>query len=632
MAQLVDAKTRQASSVRADALLAWWTLLILALMLLPHVALYAASSVSAAFRVAGVTIVGLALAGAGIAVWGLRGAPGIAGLRGRIAGGRLPYIAAAVIGCLAFGLIMRPEWLYAHVGLTLALLLTLAYAALFDGVPPISRFGWIVIGAGVVAVTAVRLYSLSYAPAHNVADEGWILGWALSYVRDGYFHDLIVYHGGADIQRFMLPVAWWISLFGTGFWQTRLFFFFCVMLVIVISGRAAHNLYGSAWITVFVLFSSAVLMSGAVIRHDIGLALAVAASIWLWSEALKRDRAWLHLLAGMMIGLGLFAHYHAIVMGGALLIGLYAPRIAAARRLERGALLFAAGGLIGGLIVVIFQIIPDWVGFLAVRQTRAPVTLVGYVEAFIRHIGSIAELSKYELALLATGVIAAVWRRTRLDVSLALIALIAHIGLGIFAAAVIAPQYVVPLSVPYALLIAGLFRGNTAIQRIGAACFLSIGLGGTLASPLMHMARGGSVQLEPPPAAAWIRAHVGADEKIAAEPYYFLFLTDYQQFISPESPEYAHAADRQRYEDAAAATDISAFAAAIEGLPPDLLRYRAAAWDMIAPDVVVIDANLSTCCNPPIFVPAYLEARGYQLAASIDGGAQPVLIYRKMDS
>ncbi len=203
-----------------------------------------------------------------------------------------------------------------------------------------------------------------------------------------------------------------------------------------------------------------------------------------------------------------------------------------------------------------------------------------------------------------------------------------HLGLPVLAARVIGSQYLVPLSVPYALLIAGLFRGSRGLKWIGAVCFLSLSLGYSLALPLTHIIRGGPVQADPPTAIGWIRAHVGVDEKIVGEPYYFLFLADYRQFIAPDSAEYAHAQYRARFEQAAATTDVSAFIETIEDVPLSLIQYRTATWDAIAPEVVIIDPNLSSCCVMPILNSAYLESRGYQLVATFDGTNQPVLIYR----
>lgn len=658
----------------------WALLMLLGASLLIHVAVYAASSDSTMFRLLALGIGGLALTGVGVGAWGLAGLPRLEAIRRRVAGGRWLYLTAALLVGFTFGAFMRPEWVYAHTGVTLALLLTLVYTALFDSVPKLSRAAWIAIGGLALILTLVRVLALSYFPVHNVADEGWVLGWAMSYVKTGQLSDWISYYGGADVQRFMLPVAWWISLFGAGFWQTRLFFFLAVMLVVALTGLTARNLYGNGWIAVLLAFGSAVLMSAAVIRHDVGLALGVAASIWLWTEAVKRGKARLHALAGLMIGLGMFAHYHAVFMGAALLVGLYAPRLLAERRLDRTALWFALGGLIGAALLVILQIIPDWQGFVSVRQVRSPLTLADYGIAFARHIGNIAALSRYEFLLLTAGLIAALWRFTRahavFDLSLILIVLVAHVGLALFAAAVPAPQYLVPLSPVYALLIAGLFQrphaafavpieesslkgadeedssrlqaassiqtealslrrhkervARTPWTTVAAAIFMSVGVGYTLASPLAHVLRGNPIQLQPPPAVDWLRANVQPNETLVAEPYYFLFLTD-TRFISPETPQYARTDHRARLQAAALQTDISAFADDVgDLLTIEGLRYRTAAWDEIAPDVVVIDRSLSTCCSPPITYPAYLDSRGYVLAATIDGGTTPVYIYRKM--
>ncbi|MBE2271209.1 MAG: glycosyltransferase family 39 protein, partial [Anaerolinea sp.] len=590
-----------------------------------------ADSTSRAFLVVAVGMGALALVSLGVGALGLRGIPRLDDVRRRLARWRTPYLTGAILIGISFGLLMRPEWVYAHAGITLALLLTLIYGAVYSDTPPISRTAQIAIGIGVLAITLVRIYSLSYYPNHNVADEGWVLGWALSWVRDGYFHDLVMAYGGSDIQRFMLPVALWISAFGAGFWQTRLFFYLAALLVIALSGLAARNLYRSAWIAVLALFSSALVMSAATIRHDVGLALGVAASLWLWSEAIKRKTAWLHLLAGMMVGLGMFAHYHASFFGLALLIGLYVPPMIAARRFDRNVILFGVGGALGAALVVIFQIIPDWQGFLAVRQTRSPLSLSLYGEALLIHIGNNAFHSQYDGLLIAGAVIGAVVRAptetNSLRIGLLIIVVIVHLALPYFAAYPAAPQYLVPLTPVYALLFAGVFAGERAPRWAAAAIFFSVSLGYSFAPPVTYLLGGGALQPQPPPAIAWIRENVRPDETIVAEHQYFLYLTDYR-YISPESPGYMHPEYRAEFQAVAPTIDVSAFAAQID-LPVEAVQLRTAVWDAIAPDVVVIDSSLSTCCNPPIMLPAYLEARGYQLVAEISGGRVPVYVYRK---
>ncbi|NJO82849.1 MAG: sigma-70 family RNA polymerase sigma factor [Blastochloris sp.] len=74
------------------------------------------------------------------------------------------------------------------------------------------------------------------------------------------------------------------------------------------------------------LFSSAVLMSGARVRHDIGLTICLAGALALHVEAVARRAGWLHLASGLVMGLGMFSHYHAAGFGIALFLGLYVTR------------------------------------------------------------------------------------------------------------------------------------------------------------------------------------------------------------------------------------------------------------------------------------------------------------------
>ncbi len=140
--------------------------------------------------------------------------------------------------------------------------------------------------------------------------------------------------------------------------------------------------------------------------------------------------------------------------------------------------------------------------------------------------------------------------------------------------------------------------------------------------------QGAPVELPPPPAVAWVRANVATDELIVAENFYYLFLNEYQ-FASPLTPEYMHLQYRAQFEEVARTLDVSALQPERTGMAVAQYTFRAAVWDEIAPDVVIIDRNLSTCCVPPILDSVYLEARGYELVTTLAGESQPILIYRK---
>ena len=115
------------------------------------------------------------------------------------------------------------------------------------------------------------------------------------------------------------------------------------------------------------------------VRPDIGLALAIALSIWLYSLARLREQGRLHFLAGLAIGCGGFAHYHFFAFGPILLLALYLPRFISGVRSgrwmpERGAWLYAVGALIGLALVVAVQILPDVQTFLTNRVRAIPAT------------------------------------------------------------------------------------------------------------------------------------------------------------------------------------------------------------------------------------------------------------------
>ena len=556
--------------------------------------------------------IAFALGGIGVTVWvGRLTIEGISRLRGRAARWRDLYLTITLALLFGFGLGMRAEWTYIHIAVLLSASFVLGYHLLYADALALSRRWLVVAGVSFVIVTLLRLNALSEYPTQFLDDEPQVLGWAMSYVQHGTFFDTVMYYGGADVQRFMLPVAWWISIFGPGFWQTRLFFFLLILPLMGLTGLAARNLYGNARLTAFVMLCSAIVMSVARIRHDIGLALAVAASIWLYTEALKRNKLLLHYLAGLAIGLGLFAHYHAIGFGVALTIAFYLPhmieRWQQGKRLpETGMWLFVLGGLMGAGLVFLFQILPDWTGFLAVRIPRNPQSLMEFFHAFIEHLKAILRNSQFEFVLIALATAAAVWRHQRRDLMLVLLVLLMHVALAVQATGGFA-YYLVPLTPIYSILIAALFTEGfgVAIQRSlawVAALVMVVNLGFTLQVPYAHLKAGAPLQPPTPPAATWIRAHVDPSKSIVTQHWYYLFLTDYK-FISPLTRTYA---------------------------PPSKRGDTAEAmWDQIAPDVVVIDRNSITCCIPPILSEDYLKSRGYHEVAEIPGDKYPVLIYEK---
>jgi len=620
-------------------------LALLCAALLVHLAAYAAAperTDSTTFRLlAGITIgfsvIVILLVGGGL-IW-LTPAR-LERLRERAAPLRTGAVILGLIVLFGFGTLMRPEWFYAHLAVTAGSAFALAYHLLYgDQDRPVPRAWFVAAGIVLAVAAAIRIYGLSVYPNKQITDEGWLLAWAVGYLRTGQFTDYLMIYGGHDVHRFYLPMAWWLSVVGIGYWQARLFTFLLLLPMIAFSGYAARNLFGrsAGWLTVAFMFGSAVVMSGARLRHDVGLGLAIAASLWAYSRAIKRDQAWMHLVAGVLMGLGWFGHYHAVGFGAALAVGLYLPRLVLRDPDANGRrgtiyhaptpfLLYVIGGGIGAGIVFLTQVLPDWQSFLITRGLRNPLDLAGYIGAVIGHVGSITAHSQLELILLGVALIAAFWRRRVPDLSLALTVILAHLALGVMASETW-DHYPMPLTPLYALLIGGLFAfgfrrglppelsgaGNVLSsgdlpadrlklnQAVTALVFIIMTFGYTLAVPLQHVITRQPVQTPDPPVIAWIKANVPTDDIIVAEHYYYAWLTDYRM---ASVLSYNLGGERVPYESAEAM------------------------WAAVLPDVVMIDPNLSTCCVPPIMTPAFLEANGYQVVAQFDGGRVPVVVYK----
>ncbi len=533
-------------------------------------------------------------------------------LRDRVRRWRGVALSAGLLIGFVFGLGIRPELIYPHIALMLAGGFALAYDLFYVDAPPLSRLWLVVLALVVAAVLFLRLNALSVSPNISIIDEPWDLSWAMGYVHTGRFFDPIAYFDNGDIQRFMLLVAWWIELVGTGFWQVRLFFFLLILPLIAMTGRVAHNLYGrgTGWLVMLVMLCSVPVWEAARIRHDIGLALALTASLLLYTEALKRERASLHFFAGLLMGWGWFAHYHAIGFGVAMAISLYLPRYVERIRRghwlpERALLLYVAGGLLGAASVFTFQILPDLAGSLSRRQPRIPQTPAEYADNFIAYWRNLFNYSQIEFALVITGLAAALWRHRRSDVLIVLLALTLHASLALQSTYWWEAFYLVPIAPIYAIAAAALFlrgaRAKLSTAVVMAALFLAPNLGLTLQRPVDHFLSGAPIQLPTPPAAAWVRQHVDPDQRVAAKNWYYLFLTDYD-FVSPETwPE-------------------------LEKTPEfPSLEARLQAAD---PAIIIIDPNLGMCCDP-IFNSDYLAANGYEQVAQFPGEKAPILIYEK---
>ncbi len=535
-------------------------------------------------------------------------------------------------GLFGFGLVMRAPFLYAHVGLTLAATAALILLTLSPADNPVnsSRLWLGVVVIALLAVFALRAYGLSDYPNVDIVDEPWNLSKSIIYLETGSVSQFTVlgspgdwsYYSTYYIPRWSIPVAWWLRVAGIGLWQARLFDLLVMVGITALMAAAARNLYGrkAGLFTAAALIASAVFMLDVRVRPDVGLALAIALSLWLYSEALKRGRAWLHLAAGLAIGCGGFAHYHVTIFGPILLLALYLPRYVAALRSgfkwpERGAWLFAVGALIGLALFVAAQILPDVQTFLTNRVPRHPGDVPQFFEMAGGYLRAITQVSWYEALLIGFGVLAALWRRRSFDISLLLMLVLGHLALPLVTNAV-KDHYLVPLTPLYGLCV-GLLISETLVggQRRGSLIVLMAGLGvvmPTLGQTLKTPARSLIAQrpLEAPalPAAQWVLDHVSTDHSIMAENDYYLWLYHYP-FIS---------------------TSMS------ETTPDEIYAQyptRGEFWLALKADIIILDPGMSSFGDlRELLDDGLMRAHGYTQVAAFPGRGQPVLVYEKMPS
>ncbi len=609
---------------------AWWGLAVFYLTVLADFALYLAQHGGKPSRSLLAFGAGLALLAIGVwVVVALLDESRLELVRARLRPLRWALAPVCLAGLFIYGVAMRPELVYGHAGLALVLTAVLALLTLAPSDAPFARPRvWLALLIAVVVGTLlVRIYALSYYPTPDTIDEPWNLSWSVTYLQTGHVSEITMvgqpgdptYYTTDYIPRWVIPVAWWMQAVGIGLWQGRLFSLIASLLVIGTTALAARNLYGrrAALFAAGALFASTLLMAGLRLRHDIGLGLALAVSIWLYSEALKRQRAWLHLLAGVVMGWGGFAHYHVLGFAPALFIALYLPRSVSAWRSgrrwpERGAWLYALGLIVGLGCVALVQVLPDAATFLANRAPRNPTTVSVYLRLALLYLQQIGLVSWFELLLIALGVIAALWRRRSVDVSLPLLFVLAQLVLPGLASRA-REVYLVPLTPVYALLVGaflsesliGRNRKSTALALVAGLCFLMPSFGQTLKTPLRTVLARRPVIAPTPPAAEWVQAHVAPGSAILSENFYYLWLYDYP-FISPHVTEPVPKSVLDRYPS------------------------RSDFWLSLRPDVIILDPAPDGYGLIDMLIddPAYLPAHGYQLVATVKGkDGRPTPIY-----
>ncbi|MBK9749538.1 MAG: glycosyltransferase family 39 protein [Chloroflexi bacterium] len=539
------------------------------------------------------------------------------------------YTTATTVGLLILALVPVPpdpnaHLLQTHTLLTFVFTSGVIYQSLFDTAsPPRNRQLWY-LGTLIVLIllTLIRLYGLATYPAVDIQDEPWMTAWSAYWLKTGRYGDPTLLGFGDAYHvfpRFFWLHAAWIDLFGIGLWQGRVLSFLLIFPVIIFSGAAARNLYGMrvALMTTVTLFASAVLAAAARIRHDVGLAVVVACSLWLHTEAIKRGARPLHVLAGLMIGLGIYADYHAAAYGAALLVGLYVPGMVQRRRWDTNALWYASGLLISASVVLVVQALAnDMAGWNSVwaRLWSADRDPVDWALTFAGSIVSIGLASVFELLLLTISVIAAARRRHLRDTQLLTTLLIGH-GL---LALLVDDQLIyglIPLTPIYGLIIGALSVQPDEVhaglpfkrgQLVSFTMLLIPILGMTATRPVEAVLNRERIQPTTPIAVEWMLDHVPVEYSVAGDLYYYFWLNDYP-FASHLLADYLSPENAARFPNAEAV------------------------WADFAPDYVIVDPAYPASYDQtfaPLLASEWFSAH-YDIAVDFDDALSTAVIYRR---
>jgi hypothetical protein len=462
---------------------------------------------------------------------------------------RVPLTLIILVLLTVLGLGMRPEWLYAHLALVFTFFASVLYLTLYRNDQSLGNARlWPVVIAVLVGVTAIRIYGLTVYPNVFKPDEGWTLGWAASQAKYGYVSDFMVRDLDKEptywLPRYYSVMGVWLRLTGIGLWQARLFNVLVASLVIILTALAARQLYDTRTgiLTAAALVVSSLLTVGFRIRHDIGVALAIACSLWLYSLAITRHKPVYHVLAGMAIGAGLFAHYHTIMFGPAVFVGFYLPLYLQrwTRRQwlpERGAWLYGLGMGMAMILVVLIQIAPDVRSFLAYQSPARPASVTEWTSTLTGQLSSLANVSRWDALLMIGGVVAALIRRKNADWVLLCTLVCCHLALTTLSHFE-TDYYLVPFAPLYGLIIGALLVHTLrkivphAPHLVLAVFFLMPSLGHVLREPVRHVVQREPLALPPLPAAAWVMDHVPLDTRILADHHYYVWLHEYDNFVS----------------------------------------------------------------------------------------------------
>jgi hypothetical protein len=531
-------------------------------------------------------------------------------LRQRLQGWQwLIFLLLALLGIL-LGSREQRDLLYIHANLLYWIFAFLFYSQIFyESKRPLRPALLLLITLGLMGlVSVVRLLGLSYYPGYQWIDEPWLFAWIIDYLKTGIMDDALYYNVTVDIHTVIYPMAYWMGLVEEpSLWFGRLYNFFLYFPFCAALAATAYHLYGkrNAFFTFIAAFACGSLYGSVHLRHDLSFMSFVAFALLAYAYGLKTKEAVWHGLAGLLVGLSLYAHYHAMGMGPMLAIGLYLPLYLAKRRGDYSApysygIAFMIGGLLGAGIVYLTIVLPNWELVSEVRiergwqGSRSPLHFLVLYPHYIY----IARQFLFEQLLSFAALAMLFYQRDIKDRVLIWLfflgpALLAVLSGGGF------PHYIQHIAFVYALMIGrGLekfldwfpFKKQASLYMALGVLILTPLIGNS--TPFFAIEEQRPLLLPDPAPVSWIKEHVQPGSVIVAPNWYALFLYQDYTFYSIYTWDASTTADKADYNN-------------------DPARF----WDEINADVIIVwDEEYADRNDKTAYIDeSYMLSRSYQL-------------------
>jgi hypothetical protein len=272
--------------------------------------------------------------------------------------------------------------------------------------------------------------------------------------------------------------------------------------------------------------------------------LFIAAAFAAYAYALKKQAWFWHSIAGLLIGLSLIVHYHAVGMGFMLSLGFYLPLYLAKRRGEYEIhyahfLAFVLGGILGAGIIFLVSILPSWSGFVEARNWRGITHPIQFPAVYFQYI-YMARAYLFEQLLSIGALVILFYKAEPKDRVLIWLFFLGPAMLAIFASGGFAhyTQHIAPV---YALIIGrGLmkFLDLISIKQLNLALATGLLVLSPLignSTPLSILEEQRPLLLEEPATVTWIKANIPAGSVIVGPNWYYLFLYQDYQYYSDRS-------------------------------------------------------------------------------------------------